>query len=689
MATGTLDPRHDVHVDALALACQVCPLQSPSDYWLIAHLVLSFVLVAYVRWSRVVIHTHACNKYQLPTCCRQQKAKIVGIEKANDKDLMDAKEDTVLPPTLTSTNLHMYHVQLPRRVSDKDLKDCNECCALQKGKKPTAIEIPDDIHVEHMQRIATFQRMIKVGVPKHLVEMKAMKEGVTLAELTTEATNLDPSVPATIVPATIVPATIVPYSRRSSISSTVSTAPSTPDALATPSFFSTTVAKMAPKTGTRKKVHWCTTMYPDTKSVVPHRPSLWHHIHAKDPLDRMDLSSQSRQWMEKLFVKANPTANGSASSDKLDNPSVSNQDCTTLDHVFKCVDPVAKSFQRKHFVMFLNVKKSQNIAIVLARVNRTFPELFREILALNCSVLSSTALKALIDMWPDSAEQEAINHFCGNVHTLATAERFLYSVRKIPRAQQKLRCLQFKIDFQPRVEQLCTDVNVLCHGLEQVCTSACFAGVMEYIFHVGNLLNFGPGVEYMDWIKSFSVRSLGQLSITKAYDGHKTLLQYVVQSIERDEPRLALFSKELSLIPKCTKLSFPSLLAEYHSLQAGLQLLLHETQTAAGDTTEDVDLGSALENARETMRGFGSEVARELKTVQARVKALEREKSHFFAYFEEDKSVPIEDLVGSIATFTMEYSRERQRLVAQTQRQQGARGWGTSRDELPRMRHSM
>lgn len=71
-------------------------------------------------------------------------------------------------------------------------------------------------------------------------------------------------------------------------------------------------------------------------------------------------------------------------------------------------------------VMLLDHKKSQNIAIVLVRVKQTFTQLTHQIATLNCDVLSSPALHSLIGMWPDSAEQEAIDNYGGDVSSLAT-----------------------------------------------------------------------------------------------------------------------------------------------------------------------------------------------------------------------------------------------------------------------------
>eukprot|EP00644_Phytophthora_capsici_P007828 jgi/Phyca11/530383/estExt2_fgenesh1_pm.C_PHYCAscaffold_630007 len=643
----------------VSMNCGACP-SATNDSWLIFHLALSFVLVAYVRWSRVTIHNHACNERELPPCFSAEEEQAA------------ARLNTLRAEY--STYLNMLKVGLPRvivnhkmRAENKDPDVLDELIATSpKAKKvPAPIEIPkveEPVDSEHMQKVESFQRMIKVGVPRHIVEIKAKSEGVEPSELDGRkdaAPNVTPSDDSDAI-APVMPTT---RSRRSSISSVVSTAPSTPDALSTRSASNVasnngrTLAMQALRrmnTGMRKKLHWSTTPY--TGAIVPAQ-------RRSDPA-----FFGSEQYEEEN--EPDPEVDG--------------------EQEMAAKDPGCAFLHRKLYVVLLDHKKSQNIAIVLARVKRTFSELTHEILTLNCDVLSSPALQSLIDMWPDSAEQEAIDQFDGDVSSLATAERFLMVARKIPRAQQKLRCLQFKMDFAPRVAELRANLKLLIRGIQQVCTSDRFAGVLEYIFHLGNLLNFGEGVEYTEWVKSISISSLSKLSFTKAYDGRISFLQYVIQSVERDEPHLALFSDQLPLIVKCSKLSVQSLVAEHQSLNSGLRMLINETQKAAVFKTDDVELREDLAESRESMRLYAMEVEQELNGVQELVSQLERERKHFLNYFEEEDTLPIDELLGYIASFAEEYSRERQQLILRARRVQKTNHMrSASVNTLPQKRHSL
>ncbi|RLN58806.1 hypothetical protein BBJ28_00004418 [Nothophytophthora sp. Chile5] len=751
-------------------SCAACPSATPEGYWLIVHLLLSFVLVAYVRWSRVTFHNHACNQREVPPCCQQSAPVHVMSETAEQKivplsnDTID-KEDEVLPatpaPPVVSAEeeraavrlkvlrieyaayLQMIKVRLPRVVVDhkmrtesKDPAILDELLAAAESTSPSTPSTPSTKTLpapiaipataipvsEHTQKVETFQRMLKVGVPRHIVEAKARKEGVNSAELDcASASSLVKEVESKSKSSSVnaVPAGLPTRSRRSSVCSSVSTAPSTPDALAMRSAVApgsggsfATLALRKMNSSMRKKLHWTTTPYTGAIVSAQRRDSLWSRIHAKAQQDRVCISTESRRWMEKLFVKVitkaktgrrhrstasskakrrstKPVADSTALASfagcgdrepEDSNPTFSDEeedemegepDPEEVEEEEASVELPGNAFlRRKVYVTLLNLKKSQNIAIVLARVKRTFPELTREILTLDCPVLSSPALQALIDMWPDSAEQEAIDQFDGDVSSLATVSR--------------CRCTFATL--------------VVC----QICASESFACVLEYIFHLGNLLNFGEGVEYTKCVKSISISSLAKLSFTKAYDGRISFLQYVVQSIEvrlqsssailsafevaisplnvlcfmqRDEPHLAHFGEQLNLVSKCSKLSAQSLQAEQEALETGLHMLVNETQKAMVYQTEDEKLRESLAQSRDIMRLYAMEVEQELNGVQELVNQLDRAvrtKKQFLNYFEEEDSLPLDELLGFIASFEHEYSGEREQLVLRARRAQKA-----------------
>lgn len=393
------------------------------------------------------------------------------------------------------------------------------------------------------------------------------------------------------------------------------------------------------KDSIRKKLHW------EGKRHRTRRDSLWGSSAFEDVKEAVQISEESRAMLEKLFVK-------SLSENKKRNPTAS-------------ADGAAAK-KKKAMVQLIDMKKSQNIAITLARVKLTYPELKREILAMNPSVLSTSQVRSLMDMWPDRKEQEAVNAFKGDPATIGAAEKFLVEVRSVPRFREKLGCLVFKQEFPSRAQELRKSLGLVIRGVHQVCSSAELRQLFIYILQIGNLLNFGDAEDLDKGVDAFSLGSLVKFSQTKAFVGGITFLQYVVQSIERDVPHLAHFYKGIDLISKCSKVAFSSLSAEKKALEAGLDKLSREAEMTMDDTpaSSDAEEASMMEYTS-TLKKFCREVETELAALQDLLDELNSAKAHFLEYFEEeDTDEELDVLLSHIANFTSEYRREHNKYLA-------------------------
>ncbi|CEG48202.1 Rho GTPase effector BNI1 and related formins [Plasmopara halstedii] len=382
------------------------------------------------------------------------------------------------------------------------------------------------------------------------------------------------------------------------------------------------------KDSIRKKLHW------EGKKHRPRRDSLWGGDAVEAAKEAVQISDESRAMLEQLFVKdlsASPKDSRKIKSERSEK-------------------------KNKVLTALIDMKKSQNIAITLARIKVSFPELRRELLALNTTILSPSQVRSLMDMWPDRKEMEMLDNFRGDVTTLGTAEQFLLEVQSIPRFHDKLHCLVFKQEFPSRVQELQTSLSLVIQGVNQVCSSTALRQVLIYILQIGNLLNFGGDDD--QGVNAFSLNSLVKLSQTKAFVGGITFLQYVVQSIERDVPHLATFYQDIDVITKCSKVHYASLISEKKALETGLEKLMEEAQASKLDNTMD--------EFQATLSSFCNDVKIQLATLQCQFQELQAVKAHFLTYFEEEETEEeLDVLLSYIANFTHEYCREHRTFQAQ------------------------
>ncbi|TYZ68584.1 hypothetical protein PybrP1_010072 [[Pythium] brassicae (nom. inval.)] len=297
-------------------------------------------------------------------------------------------------------------------------------------------------------------------------------------------------------------------------------------------------------------------------------------------------------------------------------------------------------------ISILETKKAQNIGITLARVKLSLPQLIHELVDMNPTILCAAQLQGLLDMWPDRKELEAIDDFSGDPTLLGEAEQLFVGVKSIPRFREKLSCLIFKQEFPLRVHEL-----------------RCV---------VGNLLNFGAESAHAAKVAGFSLGSLEKVAHTKAFVGGITLLQFVVQAVDRDCPRLADFDREINLIAKCSNVSIRSLFAEQSALEAGWKALVHEAHAGIAATADrDVcEPPGQARGPRAALMGssillhFAAEVENEVDAIRELLVQLEASKQRFLAHFDEqDATDELDVLLRHIARFTEEFVHQRNRLA--------------------------
>lgn len=492
---------------AVGCACANGPTEPPApQVWLVFHLLLSFLLVAHVRWHHrplqlqlqpgVDVETptpvqdmetqtesttdeahadseSAATAAELPVASEPPVSKDASEAAAPDKPEPEPKreqEDERLAG-LRKANakyLSMLKVGMPRSVVEHKMRmegaDASVLDALLGASpashkpmaammssivRPPPIIIPPPQPAEEITAIAqdladkyaSFKQMVKVGVPRHVVEHKMKSQGLDPAGLDNDRRR------------SLIKTVSEPASPRS-VSSSVSTAPSSPDSSGSGGFLQlnrppilarVVIRKM--QTNMRKKLHWSTTSVSDAPPTSVRRDSVWNRVQVRAKANRVSISTETVQWMEKLFVKStnpvkitngkkarrrwnsatsNPeglSANALAVCDVDDLPSddeIEEEEPENTPEEESPKDPAAAFLTRKVYVTLLEGNKSQNIAIVLARIKKPFSQLVREISVLDQSALPISALQTLLDMWPDTNEQAALDSFNDDIAALAT-----------------------------------------------------------------------------------------------------------------------------------------------------------------------------------------------------------------------------------------------------------------------------
>lgn len=310
--------------------------------------------------------------------------KPLPVMQAADED-EDAETEAEFQARLAEFNekggkyTQMLKVGLPRSVVEHKMRMEGVDAAWldgpptkkKKPKQPAASAPPTEAEIAaHRLKYDKYFAMLRVGLPRGAVEHKMQMAGIDPKELDG-------------------PHPVAPPAGTSS-------APGTPQV-------SPAIKNLKRSNSIRKKLHWEVKRQTSQSSS---RESLWNFTIEDDEMEDIHISRESKEMLEKLFVKT--------ITDSKKKPAAK-----------KDADAAGGEDKKKPMIVLIDMKKSQNIAITLARVKMAFPELKREILAMNPTVLSTAQLQSLMDMWPDRKEQEAIDNFYGDHALLGTVRALL------------------------------------------------------------------------------------------------------------------------------------------------------------------------------------------------------------------------------------------------------------------------
>ncbi|KAE8718294.1 Formin-like protein 1 [Hibiscus syriacus] len=181
----------------------------------------------------------------------------------------------------------------------------------------------------------------------------------------------------------------------------------------------------------------------------------------------------------------------------------------------------------------LDLKKSQNVAILLRALNMTIDEVCEALMEGNSDTLGTELLESLLKMAPTEEEERKLKEFNDeSPFKLGPAEKFLTAVVDIPFAFKRVDALLYIANFDSEIEYLKGSFETLQAACEELRNSRMFRKLLEAVLKTGNRMNIGTN---RGDAHAFKLNTLLKLVDVKGTDGKTTLLHFVVQEIIRAE----------------------------------------------------------------------------------------------------------------------------------------------------------
>jgi diaphanous 3 len=209
-------------------------------------------------------------------------------------------------------------------------------------------------------------------------------------------------------------------------------------------------------------------------------------------------------------------------------------------------------FVPKHKINLLDVKKSNNIGILLSQFKISYVAIKQAIIEMD-PILTKDLLISLKYMFPLTDEEKTLyEEYHGDKDILSSADLFYLELLPVPRLEQKINSLLFKNQFDEQVEVMLETASILQNASEELQSSQQFAKILKWIFTIGSFLT--KATRSSDTV-GFSLDSLPKIIQTKTGEGKQNFIDYLVSKIEDRNPEILHFEEELPHLEQASKVS--------------------------------------------------------------------------------------------------------------------------------------
>jgi hypothetical protein len=303
-------------------------------------------------------------------------------------------------------------------------------------------------------------------------------------------------------------------------------------------------------------------------------------------------------------------------------------------------------------VSVLDAKRNNNISIIISRLKLDFSEISKSLMNLDKDhKLPDNILKVCLSNFPTQQEAEALSKyiFASEEETkdLNKAEMFLLNLLRIPKCQERLNAIQYKNQFNERVNDLKPDILIVINACKELKHSPKLSKLLELILSIGNYMN---GDSYRGGAFGFNIDLLTKLQDIKSNDNKITLNNYLVKTIQKHYPELMKINEDLQTLDKAYRISTKAIDQEIANLECGMINLQKELKNQ-DDNSESLQYKNAL-----------SEFLKETEPVFDELIALRSEMRESFKniveYFGEDvKTTTSEGFFSIFKTFIKELEK--------------------------------
>jgi len=222
--------------------------------------------------------------------------------------------------------------------------------------------------------------------------------------------------------------------------------------------------------------------------------------------------------------------------------------------------------------------------------------------------------------------------------------------------------LMFKLHFPELVQDCKPDIVAATAACEELRRSVKFARVLEIILLIGNIMNTGSRNEQS---VGFDISYLPKLSNTKDRENKRTLMHFLVETIESSYPDLINFYEEVMHLDKAARVSCETIEKVLKQIESSLKNLNTDLTIAC----KAVGLDSE-DTFTETMSSFASDAQAQYSLLQSmgtKMDSLYTELAEYFVF--DRRKYTLEELFSDLKIFKDKFKEAHEALVEERELQ--------------------
>ncbi|KAI8926996.1 formin homology 2 domain-containing protein [Entophlyctis helioformis] len=369
-----------------------------------------------------------------------------------------------------------------------------------------------------------------------------------------------------------------------------------------------------------KQVQW--TKLPNNKI----QSSVWKEIGVSASVEEsLRREKFDLKELEAMFQTGGGASTGNLADDGLLSPTRSTGDLRSP------TDAESPS-KTKMGVTVLDPKRSNNVSIMLGRVKVSFTELRDTLIQMQEDKVSETLIKQFQVNKPTPEDLELIKEYTGGkeakVSELGKAEQFLWEMSKVPRLDQRLNVLNYKLKFRDRVLENKPQIEAVFEASNQLKDNKKIAKLLQVVLAIGNYMNADSTAKGGAF--GFTLDSLTKLVDIKSADRKSSLLNYLVATIDQKFPDLIDLGLNPAVLESASKVSLVTISQEINELVRGMEGLERELKQP--------DSGVKNDKIKPYIEAFLKEQQPVLEKVAEQHKKMEAAFKATVEYYGEDTS---------------------------------------------------